>query len=92
MRRDDVELVRPGDEPPAGGTTSVPSRVRAIEYQGYFVKVMLDAGGDDDFVVYVPERKFFANPFGVGDVVLATWPIGRARVCSPDASREGVTP
>jgi putative spermidine/putrescine transport system ATP-binding protein len=56
------------------------SRVRAIEYQGYFVKVMLNAGSSADFVVYVPERKFFSNPFGIGDTVLATWPINVARV------------
>jgi putative spermidine/putrescine transport system ATP-binding protein len=58
----------------------VASRVTAIEYQGYFVKVMLDAGSNADFVVYVSERKFFSNPFGIGDVVLATWPVEVARV------------
>ena len=65
---------------PAGGATALPSRVLAIEYQGYFVKVMLDAVPDEDFVAYVPERTFFRDPFNVGDVVLATWPTGRARV------------
>jgi len=64
----------------ADGTASVPGRVTAIEYQGYFVKVMLDAGGDEDFVVYVSERKFFGNPLGVGDAVLATWPVDVARL------------
>ena len=38
------------------------SRVPAIEYQGYFVKVMLDAGRNADFVVYMSERKFFPDP------------------------------
>jgi putative spermidine/putrescine transport system ATP-binding protein len=81
VRRDDIDLVRPDNKPPGGdGTVEVASRVRAIEYQGYFVKVMLDAGGSDDFVVYVAERKFFANPFGIGDMVLATWPMDVARV------------
>ena len=84
MRRDDVELVRPGRRSAAGLTTSLPSRVLAIEYQGYFVKVMLDAVPDDEFVAYVPERTFFADPFTVGDVVLATWAIGRA-LPSPEA-------
>ncbi len=79
VRRDDIDLIRPGDQATAG-TASVTSRVTAIEYQGYFVKVMLDAGSKEDFVVYVSERKFFSNPFGVGDVVLATWPIEHARV------------
>jgi len=81
VRRDDIDLIRPSDKQPAGETTvEMASRVRAIEYQGYFVKVMLDAGSNADFVVYVSERKFFSNPFGVGDVVLATWPVGHARI------------
>jgi putative spermidine/putrescine transport system ATP-binding protein len=77
VRRDDVALVRPGRELPPG-TTSLPSRVLAIEYQGYFVKVMLDAVPDDEFVAYVPEKTFFADPFTVGDVVMATWATGSA--------------
>ncbi len=80
VRRDDIELVRPGNAAAAEGTASVASRVTAIEYQGYFVKVMLDVGSKDDFIVYVSERKFFGNPFGVGDVVLATWPVEVARL------------
>jgi putative spermidine/putrescine transport system ATP-binding protein len=64
VRRDDIDLIRPGDEATAAhGTASVASRVTAIEYQGYFVKVMLDAGSNADFVVYMSERKFFSSPF-----------------------------
>jgi putative spermidine/putrescine transport system ATP-binding protein len=77
VRRDDVALVRPGKALPPG-CTSLPSRVLAIEYQGYFVKVMLDTVPDDEFVAYVPEKTFFADPFTVGDVVLATWATGSA--------------
>jgi putative spermidine/putrescine transport system ATP-binding protein len=81
VRRDDIDLIRPGDEATAAhGTASIASRVTAIEYQGYFVKVMLDAGSNADFVVYMSERKFFSSPFGVGDVVLATWPVEHARI------------
>lgn len=79
VRRDDVALVRPGRDLPSGHTTSLPSRVLAIEYQGYFVKVMLDTVPDDEFVAYVPEKTFFADPFTVGDVVMATWATGSAR-------------
>jgi putative spermidine/putrescine transport system ATP-binding protein len=78
VRRDDVALVRPGRALPPGCTTSLPSRVLAIEYQGYFVKVMLDTVPDDEFVAYVPEKTFFADPFTVGDVVMATWATGSA--------------
>jgi putative spermidine/putrescine transport system ATP-binding protein len=81
VRRDDIELVRPTEQPQSSDSVaSVASRVTAIEYQGYFVKVMLDAGNKDDFVVYVPERKFFGSPFSIGDVVRATWPVDVARV------------
>ena len=79
VRRDDIELIRPGHKM-SDGTASLSSRVTAIEYQGYFVKVMLEAGSNADFVVYVSERKFFSNPVGVGDVVLATWPVEHERV------------
>jgi putative spermidine/putrescine transport system ATP-binding protein len=79
VRRDDIELMLPGMSA-AEGTVAMSSRVTAIEYQGYFVKVMLDAGSNEDFVVYVSERKFFNNPVNVGDVVLATWPIEVARL------------
>jgi putative spermidine/putrescine transport system ATP-binding protein len=81
VRRDDIDLIRPGDKTATtDGTAAVASRVTAIEYQGYFVKVMLDAGSNEDFVVYVSGRKFFSDPFGVGDVVMATWPIEHARI------------
>ena len=90
VRRDDVALVRPGQSLPPGCATSLPSRVLAIEYQGYFVKVMLDTVPDDEFVAYVPEKTFFADPFNVGDVVLATWATGSARPLArtPVAHRE----
>ena len=79
VRRDDVELFRPGHDLPAGHASALPSRVLAIEYQGSFVKVMLDAVPNDEFIAYVPERIFFLDPFQVGDVVLATWMVDRAR-------------
>jgi putative spermidine/putrescine transport system ATP-binding protein len=79
VRRDDVELIRPGRELPPGRSSALPSRVLAIEYQGNFVKVMLDTVPDDQFVAYVPERVFFSDPLNVGDLVLATWVTDRAR-------------
>jgi putative spermidine/putrescine transport system ATP-binding protein len=80
VRRDDIELVRPRNSHFAEGVSSVAARVVAIEYQGYFVKVMLDAPGAEDFIVYVPERTFFRDPLGVGDIVLATWRTEHARL------------
>jgi putative spermidine/putrescine transport system ATP-binding protein len=80
VRRDDVELMRPDSGGPGNAATALPSRVLAIEYQGSFVKVMLDTIPDEEFVAYVPERIYFRDPFNVGDVLLATWSAGRARV------------
>jgi putative spermidine/putrescine transport system ATP-binding protein len=80
VRRDDIELVRPGGAALPAGTASISSRVQAIEYQGYFVKVMIDSAEGDAFIAYVPERKFFSDPFDVGDVVLATWAVEHARI------------
>jgi hypothetical protein len=58
VRQDDVDLIRPGVGP-AAETSSMSSRVLAVDYQGNFVKVMLDATGTDEFVAYIPERVFF---------------------------------
>ena len=80
VRRDDIELLRPGADATTEHTTSVPATIVGVEYQGNFVKVMLDAAGEDEFVAYVPERRFFDNPFDVGDAVLAAWPIDRAHL------------
>ena len=78
VRRDDIELMRVDAGGLGDGATALPSRVVAIEYQGSFVKVMLDTVPDDEFVAYVPEKTFFADPFTVGDVVMATWATGSA--------------
>ncbi|MDX6804800.1 ABC transporter ATP-binding protein [Terrihabitans rhizophilus] len=80
VRRDDVELRRPDGWVAPAGRAALPRRVLAVEYQGNFVKVMLDAVGQDEFVAYVPERQFFAQPFTVGDVVVATWKAEHTRL------------
>ena len=79
VRRDDVGLVRPGVDV-AADTSWLSSRVLAVEYQGNFVKVMLDATGTDEFIAYIPERTFFRDPYAIGDVVQATWPSHLARL------------
>ena len=79
VRRDDVELFRK-DTALSEDMASVPATILGIEYQGNFVKVMLDAAGEEGFVAYMPERRFFENPFEVGDSVLAAWLIDRAHL------------
>jgi len=78
VRRDDLHLRRPDGNAAAAGVAGISARVRAVEYQGYFVKVMLDALGEEDFIAYVSEREFFGDPFTVGDVVVATWAAERS--------------
>jgi putative spermidine/putrescine transport system ATP-binding protein len=79
VRRDDVGLMRP-ESGLASGRARVPSRVRAIEYQGNFVKVILDNVGSDELIAYVPDRIFYRDPFSVGDVVLAGWEKDKTRL------------
>jgi len=79
VRRDDVDLVRP--ETGAGRQRAkVPSRVRAIEYQGNFVKVILDNIGRDELIAYVPDRIFYRDPFSIGDIVVAGWDTDKTRM------------
>ena len=79
VRRDDIHLRRASvtvDQ----DWNALSARIRAIEYQGFFVKVMLDSLGENELVAYVPERQFFEDAFEVGDVVLATWSAERSRL------------
>ena len=80
VRRDDIDLMRADSGGPGAGATALPSRVLGIEYQGSFVKVMLDTIPNEEFIAYVPERTFYRDPFDIGDVLLATWSAGRARL------------
>jgi putative spermidine/putrescine transport system ATP-binding protein len=79
VRRDDIGLMRP-ESGGISGRAKVPSRVRAIEYQGNFVKVILDNIGSDELIAYVPDRIFYRDPFSVGDIVLAGWERDKARM------------
>ena len=77
VRRDDIHLRRPGTIPADNSWNSVASTIQAIEYQGLYVKVILESTGDSELVAYVPEREFFGDSFAVGDPVLATWSVER---------------
>jgi putative spermidine/putrescine transport system ATP-binding protein len=85
VRRDDIDLIRPGVAV-AADTSSCATRVLAVEYQGNFVKVMLEAAGEGEFVAYVGERVFFRDPYSIGDRVQATWPMHLARLLTKTAA------
>ncbi len=80
IRRDDIELLRPERAGALDGRAAVSSRITGIEYQGNFVKVMLDATDDVAFIAFVPERRFYDDPMTIGDVVYAAWDIDHAHL------------
>ena len=70
IRRDRVHLTKRGA---MGTVNTVSGKVRAIEYQGTWVKVTLEGVTTEDFVVNLPDTEFFADPVGPGDTVRAYW-------------------
>jgi len=87
VRRDHVRLgkVAGAELPPFNAITGV---VRAIEYQGTYVKVTLslDANSDKDdmFVAYVDEGDYFAAPIGIADRAFACWDIDEMHALAAD--------
>ena len=58
----------------AGGARSrITGRVRAVEYQGAFVRVAIDTGESDPFLALVPDGTFFTAPVAPGDLTAVTW-------------------
>ena len=75
VRRDHVRLTR--SEKAEAGADSISGRVRAVEYQGTYVKVTLAIAGSessgDDFVAYVEEGTYFRDPLLPSQEVVASW-------------------
>ena len=73
IRRDRIALKR---KFPAGGKTNhIAGVARQIEYQGSFVKVVLEVGGPEFFTVYLRDVDYFTDPIAMGDEVTAMWEI-----------------
>jgi putative spermidine/putrescine transport system ATP-binding protein len=70
VRRDRIHLTRQGA---TGTVNAVTGNVRAIEYQGTWVKVTLEGAASEDFVVNLPDTEFFADAVNPGDTVRAYW-------------------
>ena len=68
VRRDHIRLV---DE--AGQRNGTRGKVVNVEYQGTYVKVALDTGSREEFIVYLNEADFYASPRAVGDTANAGW-------------------
>ena len=80
IRRDEINLLRMGDNGLPPGATGVEGAIVGVEYQGNFVKVLMTAAGEDEFVAYVPERRYFEDDFHVGDRVFAAWQVEHAHL------------
>ncbi len=71
VRRDRIKLRR-GTGGDAPGINQISGTVEATEYQGSFVKVTVDIGGDV-FVANISDADYFAEPVDRGDAVTAHW-------------------
>jgi putative spermidine/putrescine transport system ATP-binding protein len=72
IRRDRVKLHKRSADKKTAGVNQLAATVRATEYQGSYVKVTLDVGGDV-FVANVSDRDYFAEPVARGDAVTVSW-------------------
>ena len=72
VRRDHIALRRRNGNASSNAVNSLWGVVSATEYQGSYVKVTLDVGGQV-FVANVSDRDYFAEPVERGDPVVASW-------------------
>jgi putative spermidine/putrescine transport system ATP-binding protein len=83
VRRDRVALARAEDDARTDDN-AVAGTVHEIEFQGIYVKVVVDlaaAGGTvEPFVVYIEETTYFRDPIGVGERVVGSWQADQARL------------
>jgi putative spermidine/putrescine transport system ATP-binding protein len=73
VRRDRIALQRAGATGGAIGVNAVAGRVAGIEYQGTWLKITVTEACGEEFVVNLPDSAFFADPFDIGDPVVARW-------------------
>ena len=69
VRRDHIRL----DDASDAARNCTAGTVSNVEYQGTFVKVALDTGNREEFIVYLDDDDYYAVPRKVGDRVHATW-------------------
>lgn len=68
VRRDRIRLGKD-----AQGQNGLSGTVTNIEYQGTFVKVALDTGQREEFIIYLDDDVYFSRPIEVGETVHAEW-------------------
>ncbi len=74
LRRDRIRVRRQdAGPPPRDLINALSGEVHAIENQGSYVKVTIDAGDGEEFVANVLDEDFFLDPIDIGGRVVATW-------------------
>jgi putative spermidine/putrescine transport system ATP-binding protein len=68
---------------PAGSLNSVSGQVRAVEYQGSFVKVTL-ARPAADFTAFIAEGRYFRAPLAVGAEASFGWELDAAHLLAAE--------
>jgi putative spermidine/putrescine transport system ATP-binding protein len=68
----------------AGSVNSVTGTVRAVEYQGTYVKATLAPPDSAEFVVYVDEADYFRAPLALGVAASFGWEIDEAHLLTSE--------
>ena len=81
LRRDRIAVRRREAGAPATDLLNALSgEVHAIENQGSYVKVTIDAGDGEEFVANVLDEDYFVDPIDIGAPVVASWPAREVRL------------
>ena len=73
VRRDRVQLSRAHDANARLPVNAIAGKVKALEYQGSWVKITIENAGNEEFVANQTDQLFFADPLQPGDAVMAQW-------------------
>jgi putative spermidine/putrescine transport system ATP-binding protein len=87
IRRDRIRLRKKASDGGQAPVNMVTGSVRAIEYQGSWVKVTVEGASPEDFVVNLPDTEYFADPVTFGDAVVASWNSADAHYLTGGAGR-----
>jgi putative spermidine/putrescine transport system ATP-binding protein len=70
-------------------TNAICGTVRAIEYQGSYVKVTIQRSGHEDFVANLAGSDFFTKQVDIGDRVVARWSVEDVHLLEADRGCTG---
>jgi putative spermidine/putrescine transport system ATP-binding protein len=92
LRRDRVRVRRQDTgQRPKDLLNALAGEVHAIENQGSYVKVTIDAGDGEEFVANVLDEDFFVDPIDIGTPVVATWAARDVRLLEDRRSQPAAT-